>query len=578
MLSRRAILIISFLVALVIHGLIILVAPRVSMLQVFDMRNDALSTFRVELKNVPPPSPQKSPEFVVASRPGQVTDLLRREEEILSPDALAGQDSLDPASLAERLKQEPQQQDYARERDESILQRVDAKILEIAAEDARRDLAVPRRLVRPSPERLLGDGELPSMRSPLINDAPLSFDLPARSLLAEGLAAQEAAVPPSVERPTPPPAQDRFTQPVLELMEEQVDRAPLQRAVAEARAQSAYDFMDELVDIGLESYRAGGEGFFRLSIVPKQGKDIEILPKDITFIIDASNSIPQFKLNTTTAGVARALQYLRPQDTFNIVAFRDSPEFFQPQPMSGVAENTKAAEKFLKDMKSRGQTNVYEAILPVLKAAARPGIPSVAIVLSDGRPTAGIQDARVIINGLTGDNALHRSIFAFGGGNTVNRYLLDLLAYRNKGVTKVVPDVNQIDEAFPEFFARLNDPLLVNLRAEYANINPSTVVPRVLPDFYKGQLITLYGKYAPDEAGEFVMRLSGQAQDQKKEIVFKADLRSASTGDREIARNWAFQRSYDIIGEISRVGEKPELLAELRKLAAAYNIRTTYTE
>ena len=49
-------------------------------------------------------------------------------------------------------------------------------------------------------------------------------------------------------------------------------------------------------------------------------------------------------------------------------------------------------------------------------------------------------------------------------------------------------------------------------------------------------------------------------------------------GDRDIARNWAFRKIYYLIGEMTRVGETPELLTELRTLAHQYNIRTSYDE
>ena len=45
-----------------------------------------------------------------------------------------------------------------------------------------------------------------------------------------------------------------------------------------------------------------------------------------------------------------------------------------------------------------------------------------------------------------------------------------------------------------------------------------------------------------------------------------------------MARGWAFQKAYHIIGEISRQGELPELLAELKRLSDTYAIRTIYDD
>ncbi|MBI2433119.1 MAG: VWA domain-containing protein, partial [Candidatus Hydrogenedentes bacterium] len=360
----------------------------------------------------------------------------------------------------------------------------------------------------------------------------------------------------------------------------QVARVPLEQAVQKARQESPYVFIDDLVDIRLETYAAAGDsvGYFRLRVIPKEDQSIEVLPKDITFVIDASSSIPQFKLNKTVNGVVRALDYLRAQDMFNIVIFRETPELFQGQPVAATPENKAAAKSFLARVPSHGQTDVYNGILPVLHALPRGGVPAIVLVMSDGRPTTGIQDARAIINGLTTDNNHVHSIYAFGGGNTVNRYLLDLLAYRNKGEAHVAEQVERIDEELPRFAARLADPLLVNLRANFSGIDVAELAPSLIPDFYKGQVVTIYGSYKISGVKEFVVRLTGRALDQKKELVFRADLAQATVGDREIARNWAFQKSYDIIGEISRVGAQPELVTALRQLSQQFNIRTAYAE
>lgn len=270
------------------------------------------------------------------------------------------------------------------------------------------------------------------------------------------------------------------------------------------------------------------------------------------------------------------VQMLRPNDRFNIVVFRDAASPFKPEFTPATPEAKDEAAAFLTTLESRGGTNVYNAIRPVVQTPPRPGVPGVVVVMSDGRPTAGVKDMRTIINGLTAENVLGNSIFACGGGNTVNQYLLDLLAYRNKGESRVAPSIEAIKSDLPAFFARLNDPLLVELDADFGSIDKTEIFPKDIPDFYKNKAVTVYGRFDPGTDREFFMRLTGAALGNKKEVIFKTDLRQAATGDDQIVRNWAFQKIYYLIGEICRVGERPELLAELRDLSRKYNIRTSY--
>ena len=86
------------------------------------------------------------------------------------------------------------------------------------------------------------------------------------------------------------------------------------------------------------------------------------------------------------------------------------------------------------------------------------------------------------------------------------------------------------------------------------------------------------GASDPATDSDFVMRLTGKAQERQEELVFRTDLQEAASGNPAIARNWAFQKSYYIIGEISRYGETPERLQILQELSQRYNIKTTYTQ
>jgi hypothetical protein len=177
---------------------------------------------------------------------------------------------------------------------------------------------------------------------------------------------------------------------------------------------------------------------------------------------------------------------------------------------------------------------------------------------------------------LTEKNAERTSIFAFGGGRTVNQYMLDLLAYRNKGESYVTDQIDSIKSDLPDFFGELSDPILVECRTDYGSIDEDSVFPKQIPDFYKGRAVTVYGRFDPRNDREFAMRLTGRAGDRKKEVVFKADLSKAASGNADIAKEWAFRKIYYLIGETCRLGETPQLLEERRALSQKYDIKTSY--
>jgi hypothetical protein len=589
--SRRAILGFSIALSIVLHGALVLISDRITMFNIASVRARSWDTFRVDLKQDIPPAPDVAEPSAPgappgeASRPASIEELLQRETELLKPAEDALKATVEVPQLAERISTEPIEREHNLAPDAQTLDRIDSKVIEIAQNIARQDIEVTRKLARPSAPRVLAPDELPTFGD--TGGAPNdTLALPATgpsffsSEPVEGQApVSEADAMQAVATPDKPleslilPEQDLPELPA----EIAVARAPLNQ---ELRAENTSEFFDDLVDIQVESYLPPNEeeGFFRLRISPKKNGDVQILPKDVTFVIDASNSIIQRKLDASVQGIKKTLELLRPDDLFNIVVFRDTPKYFQPDRVPASKENKAAALTFLSGLKSFGETDIFSAIRPVVNAPTRDGIPGVVLVVTDGRPTAGLRDGRMIINSLTEENAERNPIYAFSGGNTVNRYLLDLLAYRNKGESYVSGEVNAMGKDLPTFFRQLNDPLLMDLRADYGNVDAANLFPKELPDFFRGRAVTIYGRFHPKKDGDLTMRLVGRAATKRKELVFKTDLTKARGGDEEIARGWAFRKVYYLIGEIVRVGETPERIAQLRELSRRYNIKTVYDE
>ena len=586
MLSRQSLLALSIVVSMLVHGVFFALAPRVAISGIRPQRPVAADRFLVQFrKETPPPKQQQARANTLSTGPGRIEDLLKRENEPITPGESTLNKALDIPRLSDRVASEVIEREHALTPDTDAMAKVDAKIIEISQDTARQGIETPRRLVSPSPDRIVAENEFPTLRAPSDpeGESIALSGLPARSTLGDAVQPPGTGVQGPEGTPAPP-YEENVLLPESVVPEEPLlpeiqvlARAPV---VEQVRKENPYQFMDNLVDINLDTYVAPGEkeGYFRLQIAPKKGEDIPALPKDVTFVIDASSSILQRKLDATAKGAKSMVALLRPEDRFNIVIFRDNPTFFQPSPAPGTPENKSAALQFLTGLQSGGQTDVYNALRPVIMSPPRKGVPGIVVVMTDGRPTVGLRDARALINQISEENTAGNTIFTLGGGNTVNRYLLDLLAYRNRGEAQVLPSFDNLANDLPNFFTRLNDPILAGLRADYGQISDEdSIVPKAIPDFFKGRAVTVYGRFTPAKDNEFFMRLVGAAESNKKEVIFKADLRKAATGDEKIARNWAFERIYYLIGEICRLGDKPELVGELQQLSQKYNIRTSYS-
>lgn len=588
MCSRQSLLGLSIAFALLLHGTFLVMASSITLYHKTPAPELA-QRFRVQMReSIPEPPPPDTTEqgkngSRLATRPGAIEELLKQESAPTSPpESALNNKAADVPLLSDRLASESLEREHDLEPDPASLSQVDAKIIEISQETARQNIEIARRLVSPSSDRILGENEFPVLRGKSdTGDAPITVvNLLTASQGRKASSTESASETSSSDKP--PFEKNAVTDPLPDAVSIQADVMRIARApiVKEIKKESPYEFMDDVVDVNLETYFPPQEkiGFFRLRIIPRKDENIGVLPKDITFVIDSSTSIPQHKLDASVKAVKKIIPLLRPDDHFNIIVFRDTASSFRPDLVPAMDQNKSDAVRYITGLQSGGVTDVYNALRAVVKKPPRKGVPGIILVISDGKPTSGVRDARTIINTLTEEMAPGNSVFTYSCGNAVNRYLLELLAYRNKGETRIASSIGEIEKDLPKFLGRTDSPVLVHLNADYGSIPEDSVFPKDVPDFYKDKGVVVYGRFDPAQHSEFTMRLTGNAKDKKKEVIFKTNLKKAATGDEEIARNWAFERIYFLIGEICRSGEKPELLEELRALSRKYGIITSYDQ
>ncbi len=349
-------------------------------------------------------------------------------------------------------------------------------------------------------------------------------------------------------------------------------------ALGEARTDvTNYQALDEFLDIQVFTYEdpAEKQKYFMIKIFPKKDiKSFKVMPKEMIFTVDCSLSISADRLDEFKRGIGYCLRNLNPDDVFNIVAFRDTAEFFAPQSIPATPAAIARAEKFIAGLTSNEKTDMYGAFESIVK---RPPArrPSNILLISDGRPTHGVVDDRKLLSSISRANAKVRPIFAFSGGRRVNRYLLDFAAYQNRAWAQYIKKASDIHKGLAAFYDKIKDPIFLNLRYRLNGVDEADVYPKSLPDFYKNAEFTIFGRYKDED--QFSMQLLGDVQGDTKELVFGRSLKEASQGTADIQKGYAFNRVYDLISRLNSEPENPGLEREIRELSQRYGITTPYS-
>lgn len=337
-----------------------------------------------------------------------------------------------------------------------------------------------------------------------------------------------------------------------------------------------YGSIDDMIQMRLETWKdpKDGQGYFRLSIAPaSKASQLPVLPKEILFLVDSSLSIKDRRLEKFSKGIQYAVQNLNPDDRFNVYVFKDKSKVLASKSVPSEPKTIKAAVKFLNQVEPSEQTDIYEAFL---KTIQKPSVmtPSYVILFSDGRPTKGETSSAQLIGEISRINARSRSIFAFSGGSKINRYLLDFLAYQNRGWSEYAPKSHLIDDSIHELYDKIRNPILTRVKYQMSGLENREAYPKHLPDFYLNTEFIVYGQFKDED--RFSMRVLGESLGEVKEMIFPISFKDAVPGDAEIARSWAFNKFYHLVSRMTMEGPDEKTEAEIQALTARFKIKSPY--
>jgi Ca-activated chloride channel family protein len=346
--------------------------------------------------------------------------------------------------------------------------------------------------------------------------------------------------------------------------------------------QLFYGLSREDFGVTLLTHREPGkDGYYLLMISPKDDwSEQEYTAKDIVFVLDTSGSMAEAgKMEKARAALLYGIRILRPQDRFNVVSFAGEERLMESRMITADEQGLKRGETFAQSLRPVGGTNINQALLAAMQQFESSNRPKILVFMTDGLPTVGITNADQIVATARTARIPGLRLFTFGVGYDVNTTLLDKLAAENGGVADYVEPKEDLEVKVSNFFAKVNYPVLTDLKLDMAGVETDLVYPRALPDLFRGSQITFIGRYRNPVDLDFVrLQLSGNANGANKRFFYN-NLRFAmrEEGNDFLPRLWATRRVGWLMEQVRTNGEQPELRDEIVDLGTRYGIVTPYT-
>ncbi len=242
-----------------------------------------------------------------------------------------------------------------------------------------------------------------------------------------------------------------------------------------------------------------GDQFFSLLMVtppPAENMKGAIPPREVIYLIDRSGSMHGPSVDQAKSALLTAIKRLRPQDTFNIIAFNHMSFPLFGQPMMASPRNKRIAKRFIQVMQADGGTEMYGALQLALKQSTDSGGKLRQVIfLTDG--AVGDEDRLLkLIESALGSTRL----FPVGIGSAPNSHFMRKAAQFGRGDFTYIGDSAEVEEKMKALFKKIEAPALTDIKITLDESERGfEIYPETIPDLYLGRpvIVALKTKSAP---------------------------------------------------------------------------------
>lgn len=309
----------------------------------------------------------------------------------------------------------------------------------------------------------------------------------------------------------------------------------------------------------------GGDAVYALlMLAPPLREALAPRSREVVFVIDTSGSMAGASLRQAKAALRQGLEYLGPDDRFNLVRFSSDAELlFERSPPLHPAW-LEQAEDFIDQLSADGGTNMAPALSMAMDLPAEEGLLRQIVFITDGS-VGNERDLLLQVAERLGDSRL----FTVSIGSAPNTWFMRKAAEIGRGSHSRIARQSEVAERMAALWTHIENPAVQDLCLDWGM--DAEFYPEVLPDLYAGEPLWVHARL-PHQPRDVLV--CGELDGRYWETVSTP---GPGGGGPDVAALWARSKIESL--EDSRIfGIDPAAIRrEVLALALDFGLLTPYT-
>ncbi|MES2605889.1 MAG: marine proteobacterial sortase target protein [Pseudomonadota bacterium] len=304
------------------------------------------------------------------------------------------------------------------------------------------------------------------------------------------------------------------------------------------------------------------------------------LGRELIIILDTSGSMAGTSMVQAKQGVELALGRLQGDDYFNLIEFNSEYNTLFASSVQATAANVQRAVAFVRQLESRGGTEMYPALEHALTAAP--------VTLNQQRL---IKQVVFITDGSVGNEAAifalikqhlgETRLFTVGIGSAPNSYFMRKAAETGRGTFTYISDTNQVVANMDLLLRKLENAVMADVDIQWPAGLDVEYYPARVPDLYLGEPLFVTARLNSTLPANSAIVVDGLVGGQRWERQLK--LNNSVTGndialnDSALASYWARQKIESLLDGLRNGIDAAEVRSDVLGVALPFQLMSPYT-